>query len=400
MNGPSRATLGRATSMVPWLFEPAGQVSQAGRAFLLGQLFNSPAAAVMGSLCAFAVILVALFRSDSLVYGGFALLEMMMITARLLDWHRRAARLRQAPDMVPTIDRSVILSALWCVMQGVLAFTIMRSGDLVLCVLSATLVMALSGPICARNYAAPRFAFLLVLLCDLPFVAGALMSGEPWFMVLVPMTPPFLLGAMQIIITFHKAMVSTLDAHAKMAHQAQHDSLTGILNRQGMDDALSQIAPHPHRQMALISIDLDGFKQVNDRLGHGAGDQLLIKVAERLREQLRGGDLLARMGGDEFMVVVRDMAPHQVGPLADRLIIAISRYAYEVGDGLLARVGASIGFACLPEDATNTMDLRLKADEALYAAKEAGKGIGRRYGALAAAAPPLCRPGRESTGGK
>ena len=278
---------------------------------------------------------------------------------------------------------------MWCVLQGLLAFTIISSNDLVLSVLSATLIMAMAGPICARNYAAPRFAFLLVLLCDIPFVAGASASGEPWLLVILPITPPFLLGAMQIIMTFHRSMLQTLAAQTHARHLAEHDWLTGVLNRQGMDEALSRIVPDTERQMALISIDLDGFKEVNDRFGHGAGDLVLTQVARRLRDALRDCDLLARMGGDEFMVVVRGMVPDQVGPLADRLIAAISRHSYDTGQDVSARVGASIGFACLPEDAANTVELRLRADEALYAAKDAGKGVGRRYGKLAAAAPPL-----------
>jgi len=271
---------------------------------------------------------------------------------------------------------------------GAVAFTILSSGDLVLSVLSASLVMAMVGPICARNYATPRFAFLLILLCVIPFVAGAMTSGEPWLLVIVPITPPFLLGAMQVIMTFHRSMIQTLAAQAHARHLAEHDSLTGVLNRQGMDQALSRIVPDVERQMALISIDLDGFKQVNDRLGHGAGDLLLTQVAHRLRDALREGDLLAR-GDGEFMIVLRGMAPDEVGPFADRLISSVSRYPYDTGKGVPARVGASIGFACLPEDAADTVELRLRADEALYAAKGAGKGVGRRYGKLAAAAPPL-----------
>jgi diguanylate cyclase (GGDEF)-like protein len=249
--------------------------------------------------------------------------------------------------------------------------------------------MAMIGPICARNYAAARFAFLLVLLCDLPFVCGALASDEPWLAVILPITPPFLFGAMQIILTFHRSMLLTLAAQTRTFHLAQHDSLTGILNRQGMDQALSEITTDQERQMALISIDLDGFKQVNDRYGHGAGNVLLIHVAKRLIQQLRGQDLLARMGGDEFVATVRDMAPDQVGPLADRLINKISRKPYDLADGTAVRVGASIGFACLPEDAATTVELQVRADEALYAAKGAGKGVGRRYGKLAASALPL-----------
>ena len=343
----------------------------------------------MGSFCALTVASVALLRSGSATYGVFVALELALAAARLAEWRWRHRRAGREPGYVPGVDGSVLLSTCWCTLQGLLAFTIMSSGDLVLSVLSATLAMAVIGPICARSYAAPRFAFMLVLLCDLPFVAGALASGEAWLAVIVPITPPFLLGAMQIILTFHRSMLRTLAAQAQTLHLAQHDWLTGILNRQGMDHALSRISPDQGRQLALISIDLDGFKQVNDRHGHGAGDVLLIQVAQRLRAQLREKDLLARMGGDEFIAVVRDMLPHQVDPLAERLINAISGQAYEVGDRVTARVSASIGFACLPEDATSTVELRLRADEALYAARGAGKGVGRRYGTSVAAEPPI-----------
>jgi diguanylate cyclase (GGDEF)-like protein len=138
--------------------------------------------------------------------------------------------------------------------------------------------------------------------------------------------------------------------------------------------------PKPDRKMALIAIDLDGFKQVNDTYGHGAGDLLLIQVADRIRSRLAGDHILGRMGGDEFMVVIRDVSPAEVAPLVASLIAAISHAPYELGNGGVARVGASIGFACLPEDAASTVELRLRADEALYAAKQAGKGVSRRYG--------------------
>ncbi|RZL28335.1 MAG: GGDEF domain-containing protein, partial [Sphingomonas sp.] len=351
MDNFPRARLGPAASTVRWLFEPAGELSKPDRSFLLAQLFGSPLAAIMGSFCALTVVGTALVRSSSPIYFLFALLELTLMTCRLVNWLRRDRRLHTESEYVPTIDVSVLLSFLWCTLQGFFAFTIMAGDDLVLSVLSATLVMAMTGPICARNYAAPRFAFLLVLLCDVPFLAGALASHEPWLAVILPITPPFLFGAIQIITTFHRSMLLTLAAQARTLYLAEHDSLTGILNRQGMDQALSQILPNEHRQMALISIDLDGFKQVNDRHGHGAGDILLIRIAERLTDQLRNNALLARMGGDEFMAVVRDMPPDEISPLANHLIAAISRQAYDLGEGKIAHVGASIGFACLPQDA-------------------------------------------------
>ena len=347
---------------------------------MLGQLIGSPAAAIMGSLCALMLLTVDLTRSSSATYACFTATEMLLLIFRLWDWRARALRLRQNPSHIPIIDRSVLLSTLWCIQQGALTFVIMAADDLVLSVLSAMLVMALVGPICARNYSAPRFAFVLVLLCDLPFVAGAVASREPWLIIIVPMTPAFLVGAMQIIRNFHRSMLLTLEMRAQALHLARHDALTGILNRQGMDEALSHLTPGEGRQMALICIDLDGFKQVNDKYGHGAGDVLLIQVAARLKQQLRVEDLFARMGGDEFMIVVRGLEPESVGPLADRLIASVSHHAFKLEGDTIVRVGASIGFACLPEDAASTVELRLRADQALYAAKHAGKGVGRRYG--------------------
>ena len=388
MDSSPRARLGPGSSVLRWFLEPAGEVDQAGRAFLHAQLLASPVAAIMGSFCALIVASVALLRGGS-IYGLFVVSELALMVWRSVEWRRRAKRMIRESSYVPSVNASVLISFLWCAQQGALAFAIMSGDDLTLMVLSATLVMAMIGPICARNYAAPRFAFTLVLMCDLPFVAGALASGEPWLRVIVPITPPFLFGVMQIITTFHRSMLLTLAVQAKAFRLARYDTLTGVLNRYGMDHALAQIPTNNNRQMALISIDLDGFKQVNDKHGHGAGDMLLAQVAKRVGEQLRTDDLLARMGGDELMVVVRNMAPDRVGRLADRLIVAISRHAYELGEGTVARVSASIGFACLPEDAANTVDLRLRADRALYAAKRAGKGIGQRYGTLAAASAPL-----------
>ncbi|WP_299654934.1 GGDEF domain-containing protein [uncultured Jannaschia sp.] len=239
--------------------------------------------------------------------------------------------------------------------------------------------MALLGPLCARNYAAPRFAMLLVLLCDLPFVAGAVLSDEPLLSLIALMTPAFLVGAMLILAMFHDAMLTTLEAKEENKRLAIHDSLTGIFNRQGMDEALGTVVAQSGRTMALLSIDLDGFKQVNDTHGHGAGDLILIEVARRIRANVRETDFVARMGGDEFMVVLRNIDQDAIPFAADALIEAISDEPVAISHDTVATIGASIGYACLPQDATTTVELRLRADRALYAAKDAGKGTARRY---------------------
>ena len=379
MHGAVGARLGRGASRLSWVIEPAGDVNDAGRSFLLGRLLSAPLAAIMGSVSGAIVVAAALLRSGDPSYRSLLLLEGVIIIWRLADLWWRTRRSRSDPAVVLTIDTTVSISVLWCALQGASVFTIMTGDDPAIRVVSATLVMALTGPICARNYAAPRFAFLLLLLFALPFVAGVIASGEPWLAVILLITPPFLIGAMQTIMTFHQTLLVTLAAEANNLHLAQHDSLTGILNRQGMDAALCRIQPRSERKMALIAIDLDGFKQVNDRYGHGAGDLLLVEVARRIQESLGGGHLLGRMGGDEFMVVLRDVEPEEVDPSVVELIAAVSHRPYDLGNGTIARVGASIGYACLPEDAASSAELRLRADQALYAAKGAGKGLGLRY---------------------
>ncbi|RYF04127.1 MAG: sensor domain-containing diguanylate cyclase, partial [Oxalobacteraceae bacterium] len=377
---PARGRLKCRTVAFRWLFEPSGDVSPEGRTFLLGQLLSSLMSAIMGSLCALVVLVASFLRSAQPVFGLLIGFEVLLITWRFADRRRRRRLSEIDPEHVPPVDASVLISLLWCTLQGISAFTIMSGDDPVMRVLSSTLVMAMIGPICARNYAAPRFAFLLILLCDLPFVIGAAASHERWLIIIVPITPPFLLGAMQIIGSFHRTMLLMLAAQERNLHLAEHDSLTGILNRQGMDAALGQVWPDASRKMALVSIDLDGFKQVNDRHGHSAGDLVLVEVAKRIRTALSDEHLLGRMGGDEFMVIKRDVSPADVGPFVEELITSISNQPYELSDGTTARVGASIGFACLPEDASSAVELRMRADQALYQAKRAGRGVGLRYG--------------------
>lgn len=379
VNSATRGKLGARATAFEWLFEPMGEVNETGRSFLLGQLLGAPAASIMGSCCAIIVVAAAVVRTSQTVFFLLLVLECAMIVWRFVEWRSRTRRTIIFKVHVPTVDASVTQSVLWCTLQGASSFTIMSGDDPVLHVLSATLVMALIGPICARNYAAPRLAFLLILLCDLPFAAGAIASHEPWLGIIPLITPPFLLGATQIIITFHRAMIAALTAEARNLYLAQHDFLTGVLNRQGMDAALSQIVPHNGLEVALLSIDLDGFKLVNDTHGHGAGDLLLIQVADRIQRELSKEFLLGRMGGDEFMIVIQGLSPVKLRTLAEHLITTISNNPYLLDDGILVRIGASIGFACLPEDALTTADLRRCSDEALYAAKNAGKGIGLRY---------------------
>lgn len=162
---------------------------------------------------------------------------------------------------------------------------------------------------------------------------------------------------------------------AAAQHRAFHDKLTGLANRALFEDRLIQAVAHARRGptgVALLMIDLDRFKQVNDTLGHEAGDQLIQQVADRLRPLLRETDTIARLGGDEFAVIQTDVkSMADVGLVAQRIIKSIGE-PFNVAASQ-AFVGSSIGIAIAPQDAVNATELARKADIALYEAKAGGR---------------------------
>jgi diguanylate cyclase (GGDEF)-like protein len=130
--------------------------------------------------------------------------------------------------------------------------------------------------------------------------------------------------------------------------------------------------------VGLLFIDLDGFKEVNDTLGHAAGDELLKQIAQRLRKVIRGVDIIARLGGDEFIVGILDAGnAEQVTLVADKLLKAISQPALIAGREV--SISGSVGVCAYPDQGPNAQALLKCADAAMYAAKEAGKNQVRHY---------------------
>ncbi|MCV2365963.1 EAL domain-containing protein [Paucibacter sp. DJ1R-11] len=164
-------------------------------------------------------------------------------------------------------------------------------------------------------------------------------------------------------------------ALARLEHLAHHDPLTGLPNRLLCNDHLRYAiakAQRQQRQLAVLFLDLDQFKEVNDMLGHSVGDDLLIEVARRLAAHLRGSDLLARLGGDEFVCVLECENAALESPLvADKLIQALSRTMELQGHEV--QISASIGIALYPGDGGSADELARAADTAMYEAKRAGR---------------------------
>jgi diguanylate cyclase (GGDEF)-like protein/PAS domain S-box-containing protein len=187
-------------------------------------------------------------------------------------------------------------------------------------------------------------------------------------------------------------------AEARIQYMAHHDMLTGLPNRAYLTERLGTILALARRhgtKVAVMFIDLDNFKTVNDALGHHTGDALLKEVAARIKEVLRESDMVSRLGGDEFLVILADFASHEDAALvADKLLQTIS--APVVLEGQELRANASIGVSVFPRDGDNADDLIRHADVAMYSAKEQGRGRSRFYvpGLADAAADTLAREGR------
>lgn len=161
---------------------------------------------------------------------------------------------------------------------------------------------------------------------------------------------------------------------------AHHDALTGLPNRRLLDRRVDRALAKARERydLALLMLDLDGFKGVNDSLGHHAGDELLKIVAQRLRTTVRTRDLVVRLGGDEFVVFIEGFRDKtEVQDLAHRLLHAIAEPTDIAGDSL--QVGVSIGFCLMGENTTNLAAMLRGADHALYQAKRAGKGTFVEY---------------------
>lgn len=170
-------------------------------------------------------------------------------------------------------------------------------------------------------------------------------------------------------------------AQRQLVYQAAHDPLTGLVNRRTLDERLTALLSQDRGDLALLYIDLDGFKAVNDTAGHEAGDAVLVEVASRLSAALDETGLVARLGGDEFVVVCPDMPLDRAGELADRLLVALRIPVCH--EGVHHRIGASIGIvsgaavateAAMAPEQVSPQQLLHMADKAMYRAKRLGRG--------------------------
>ncbi len=218
---------------------------------------------------------------------------------------------------------------------------------------------------------------------------GGVILSSAWCSVTIASIAAAILAFALLTDVYNAELAARAHAHAnrlrqinaQLRHQMLHDSLTGLANRNAFIDQLTaslQRAPAGSDAFAVLALDLDRFKLINDSLGHGAGDTLLCEVARRLVTAVRPGDLVARMSGDEFLVLARHVRDaEEAGAIATRIIHGLNRPLRL--DSVEVLVSSSIGISLYPVDGNTPEQLLAHADEAMYGAKRRGGRTFQRF---------------------
>lgn len=271
---------------------------------------------------------------------------------------------------------------LWCAILSIGLYFCVASGHTALIVMAAVTAVGVAGSAMGRVAALPRFGAAVMVLCYLPLGLG-LFASASWELRLVALlVPVWLAGLLALMYQTRQIILRTVRAEMATRRAALTDRLTGLPNRAYVEETLALLCDRLPRgeTFALLSLDLDGFKQVNDRFGHGAGDLLLKAVAGRLAGTMRTQDTVGRVGGDEFVALLPNASEFETATVARRLIAAIDQ-PFDIGLNATVRVGVSIGSVSAPEQGSTPAGLLASADAALYSAKRDGKGrhrTGRR----------------------
>ncbi len=255
------------------------------------------------------------------------------------------------------------------------------SGQWPLITMSGIGLASLIGAVSSRNAGTPRYGVILICILTVPFSFATLISPIPHLFIIGVQLPLYACGVIFVMLENYKVLLNLYRSERENSRLAQHDPLTGLPNRvmnlKRFDELLAGSRTQSgkmQKEFTVFCLDLDGFKDVNDRFGHAAGDALLIGLAGRLRDCVRTLDFVSRIGGDEFVILLPAISPAEAAVIAGRIIARVEG-PFDVGLPAPVHVGISIGSACAPDDGETTDALLRSADRAMYEAKRRGKGL-------------------------
>ncbi|GGE07347.1 GGDEF domain-containing protein [Aureimonas endophytica] len=345
-----------------WIAEVGHDLPEDVRDRLRASFFLSPIPLIIGALNTIAVALTACLRD-----GLSSLFWIAVADTALLAFRIVLIRRTDGPS-----DLLFFTGLLWAALLAATIPIVMASGDLPMIVIQVGSAFCAIAGIIGRNFAAPRYALAQSLMIDLSFKISVIWQYKEFIPLVLLQSVIFVCLEVALLRQQRQTMIRAIHGENEHRSQSLTDPLTGLLNRRGLAEAFADRADAAAAPV-LFYLDLDGFKQVNDRHGHAVGDQLLGQVAERLREITGPTATICRLGGDEF-VLVTDLADRAAIRLLGARLVAELGIPYRLGESILARIGVSIGVGLAEAEGEALAAMMARADEALYVSKAQGKG--------------------------
>ena len=355
------------------------QISARVRAVLVESLYASPRSLIIGALTSSAIAMVVAAVSGDEWLIGCAVLIGLVGAVRIVD----ALRMRGSAT-VRQQERGYRVGALtYAGLLGVFGLlTLTRTEDGVLDLLSVTTAIGYAAGIAGRNAGRPLIALSQLCFASLPLAFGLLLPLDPLKALLAAVILFFVLAMSDITQQTYAAILRATIASDEKAALAEHharmarrDDLTGVANRTAFREHFEErlrLRAASEKKLALLWLDLDRFKEVNDSFGHLAGNALLVSVARRLEAVLGDHGIVARLGGDEFAVICCIADAQAAGRIGTAILDSVRQSVRFNGHDL--RTTASIGIAIAPDNGGDADTLLKNADLALYRAKEKGRG--------------------------
>lgn len=385
MDGTARGSDASAAAAVVfwaayrWLTKPRRFDTPEIRERLIRSMFERRLAVLFGVLTSVATAITALVLTGALWPVAWIVTEIVLFAGRYRNVERIATKPEQ--ERHRAYARLVFFGVAWSVTYGLGQFACATSGIDLLIVMGAINTAGAVGNIASRNASLPRLGTIAMVFAGLPFGFGLYLHGAPEMLMVFVMATLLTGGMVLVMLQNHEIMLRMINAEWTNHLAARTDRLTELPNRIHLEERLMDLCDDLSTMpgapsFAVLCLDLDGFKAVNDQFGHAAGDTLLRAVAGRIVQSIRDRDIACRVGGDEFVLLLPDTSASEASFVAARLITAISR-PYDIGIDHLVRIGVSVGSAVAEEPGESPQGLLDRADQALYSAKAAGKGVHR-----------------------
>ncbi len=302
----------------------------------------------------------------------------LAVSAALVLWRALLPLWKRSDHPLKALLDVMLPSGLAMVSFGFGCAMCLSTGDIALSTMALSGQMGVLAGIATRWAVVPRIAIAVMAISVLPPFLVLLAAGGANILAALSLAFAAVVIA-SFIFQNRAALHAVISSGELLRHKAQTDHLTGLANRaelmQRMAEACAELpdAGGRGRSFAVLYIDLDGFKAVNDSHGHAAGDEILQRVADALRRVTGPDELVARIGGDEFVALLRDADALTARAVADEIIAAIAR-EHRLADGRAVRIGCSVGMCTAPEQGREPEVLLARADAALYEVKAQGKG--------------------------